>query len=543
MTDADTGSEHDLLRDELTEDQLTSLTLPDQIRYAVAHGHHSIEAIVSLTSFSHDWTQDVLDDLVEEGAIERHNEDGMVPPEFYLPSEDHVSSLTDEERDEIHEEALIEYHHRDFVGDSADIAAIRADTSSTDDSYAHSSTEVMGEDGTLDVEEADPEDVIAAKTEHGGMLPVDRSYDWSQEMLSASNVEEYVSADGEYADITKEIEDRRETGKLPHFRICGPTGCGKTSLAENIALKMNAVCIKINCHDGLRPNNIVGMPTYVGDETWWIDGPGTKALLASQDRPVVLILDEVNRSPARALGIFMSMLDHQASITLNGRGGEVIEGDPMNIIVFSTMNEGEGYTVNSIDRAQVRRLGNTFYTDYIGMNDVDKEATLITSRTPISNRVATKMVQCANDIREKATGDSAVSMGIPTSSMLDWARTAWTYRNDSYDGGPLVKSAERSVINQFFVGDEQEEDIVRTTIESHLHSFSVEEEPAEAFETETGDTSGSSEETESIELSEDAWLQCTSCGWYDLVEDAADDVVTTMMCPDCDDTIVPKSEV
>lgn len=530
--------------EELTEKELGNMSLPNQIRYAVYNRNCRPDDIVSMTTFGSDWTTDILEDMLDEGdLIEECDTIGL----FYrLPPEQRPSGLSAEERREIHDEARHEYESTSVIGDEADVAmkmeseqhdaSYDPDEVGVEESEAHGKTALSsgGSDDTVSGPEATDDDVDDARASHGGRLPVDRDYDWESEKLDPATVHEYVEADTEKQDIINEIEDRRTTGKHPHFCISGPTGCGKTTLPEDISVGMDAPCFIIECHEGLRPNNLLGMPTYVGDETWWADGPLTKALIASRERPVVLIFDEVNRTTSRTLGVIMSALDHRCSVSLNARGGETVQGNPENLIVFSTMNEGDGYITNQIDRAQVRRLGNKYYTDYIGMYDTDREATLIADRTPVSDDVALSMVEAANDIREKKDGDSAIQMGVPTSSMLQWAQTAWSYRDDDYDGGPLMKGGERAVLNPFFKGNKSEADVVRTTLESHVRGMDVGEEFREDDD-EDGD-----EDAPDIDMGDETWLMCSSCGWYEEAGDADGAVVATMECPECGNVLDPK---
>jgi len=512
-------------------------SVTDQIRYAVFNGYTRVGEVAASVPVGDSLAKRVIDEMVADGKlVENEDRRGMF---LTLPDGVTASTTTEAEIEAIHATARAAWEKAPEHGDSTDKLARMTEvmTDDTSGGLKPSTSERPGDD-TVAGPEASRDDVAEAMSEHGGMLPVDRDYNWDADRLNPDTVADYVEADTEYQDMMKEIEDRRETGKLPRFRWTGPTGCGKTTAGENVAVDMDAPCFIVECHDGLRPNNLLGMPTYVGDQTWWVDGPITKALLASQDQPVVLIFDEVNRTTSRTLGVIMSALDHRASVTLNARGGETVMGDPENLITFATMNEGDNYVVNQIDVAQLRRFGNTFEADYIGQYNLDREAELVSERTPVSHDVATEMIRAANAIRDQANRQrSQVAMGLPTSSVLDWARTAYSYRDDDCDGGPLMKAAHRTFLNTFYNGDQF--DTVRTAVESHVRGMKL-------AETETTDDSiGVAESTDpaydtSIDVADDSYLLCESCGYFEEVAEADDEVAMTMECPDCSDPLTPK---
>ena len=516
---------------DVSESELVREGVKDQIRYAVYNGFTRPVEAAEAVPVGATLAESTISEMVADGEIdEREDKHGTF---LALPDDVSTSSITSDERAEVHAKARAEYEAAPEVGDSTDKLA-RVSDSMTD---GKPSTSERPGDDTVSGPEASKDDVASAMSEHGGMLPVDRDYDWDEHRLDEDTVADYVEADTEYNDMIAEIEDRRDTGKLPRFRWTGPTGCGKTTAGENVAVDMDAPCFIVECHDGLRPNNLLGMPTYVGDQTWWVDGPIVKALLASRERPVVLIFDEVNRTTSRTLGVIMSALDHRASVTLNARGGETVQGNPENLITFATMNEGDNYVVNQIDVAQLRRFGNTFEADYIGQYDLDREAELVSSRTPVSHDVATEMIRAANAIRDQANRQkSQVGMGLPTSSVLDWARTAWSYRDDKPDGGPLMKAAHRTFLNTFYSGDEF--DTVRTAVESHVRGM-------ELTESDTTDEIGVADSSDpaydtSIDVADESYLLCESCGFYEQVADVEDEVAMTMECPDCSDPLTPK---
>ena len=516
----------------LTEREIATMSPEDQVRYAVRNGCHRADRIDEVTQVTTTWTKDVLDEMVEANTLVCETDNDGVPL-FSFPESDRP-------------EPPARAEPKPSVG------------------------ERPGDD-TVDAVEADEADVAETASAHGGEIPVDRNYDWESEKLDPESVADYVDSNGEFADMLTLVERREEIDKLPRFRIPGPTGCGKTTAGEALAVELDAPCFIIECHDGLRPNNLLGMPTYVGDETWWVDGPVTKALLASQAAndpttdfdEVVLIFDEANRTTSRTLGVIMSALDHRGEVTLNARGGETISGDPMNLVTVATMNEGDGYIVNPMDRAQKRRFGNTYPVDYIGMNDVDAEVDLLAKETPIGTRVAREMVKAANEIREKADDSGPVEMGVPTSSMLDWAKTAWAHRDRSADGGPVMKAARETIVNTFYAENEKERNVVTTTFESYVRGMALdkksdtdddadedEESLADLFvddDEEDDDALGDASEDDAaydteISVSSETFLMCDGtdgCGYYEEASEAPEEVVATMECPECGNDLEP----
>lgn len=516
---------------DLTDREVAELPPETQVWYAIETGAESFADIDEVTELSSDWTRSILGTLVSDEKLEQNTSGGKV---FYEKAEPDVMTRA---------------------------------TGATEKKPA---TDERADDDTVGGIEASEEDVKAAARDHGGQIPVDRDYNWETEKLAPETVANYVDSNGEMADIRREIDARAEIEKLPRFRMTGPTGCGKTTCGEALAVEKDAPTFMIECHEGLRPNSLLGMPTYVEGETMWVDGPLTKALLASKAAnrdetdfdEVFLIFDEVNRTTARTLGVVMSALDHRGEVTLNARGGETVKGDPMNLVVVSTMNEGSGYVTNQMDRAQKRRFGNTYPVDYIGVHDADKEVRLLSRETMVGNNTARDMVQAANEIRNLADDKSSnVDMGIPTGTMLDWAKTAWAHRDEDCAGGPLMKGARRAVLETFYDEGTEEYDTVHSTIESAVRATELRTEPEEDDEgdsdlddfgfdeSESDDDSGTDAigdadrdddayDTE-IDVSDDRFLVCDECGEWMPETEADEETLATMTCPSesCDSTL------
>ena len=347
-----------------------------------------------------------------------------------------------------------------------------------------------------------------------GLMPVSRDYDWDEFVPNADDVAEYIPTNGEYESITAQIDAREVTEQLPHFRLSGPTGSAKTTLAKWLAAERGWPLFTIQASHSTSGADLLGSPTIgADDETKWVDGTGTKALLCSRERPTVVLLDEVNRAPAEVKDVLYSMLDDRATVELEGgRGGETIAGNPLNLVVISTMNEGVGHIVEELDHAEQRRLGAKFEIDYLGVNNPGKESALIADRTPVSEAVAEKMVSAANDVRELAKDtQSRVRYGVPTSLTLEWAKTAYAY-DDAGMSDALVKAGRASVSRPFY-DDAESRETVENTIESTFAGVTMAELDADP---------------------DRVRLSCRSCdwgAWEDEVDDAS--VTDLFECPEC----------
>lgn len=279
-------------------------------------------------------------------------------------------------------------------------------------------------------------------------LSVRKGYEWSEWI--PENVPEYVPTDGEYDEIQAEIEYRDEADNPAHIRLTGPTGCGKTHLARALAQDLETPLFDISVKWATDTTDLLGRFVIVNGETEWINGPLTKALLTSKERPVVLLLDEINRARPETKSALYEALDDRAQITIDALGGEVIEGEAENLIVVSTMNIGQGHHVEELDLAEQRRLGRKWCIDFLGLNHPEREAQLIADRTPVNRIFASKLVEAANHIRELANDENEqISRGVPTGLVLEMAASAYKYAKAGLENAAF-RAAEAAIVRPYY---------------------------------------------------------------------------------------------
>lgn len=271
------------------------------------------------------------------------------------------------------------------------------------------------------------------------------------------------------------VHRARETEKLPRFWFTGPTGCGKTTAAQRLAQELDAPVFTVQGLYDIRETDLLGSPTILDGTVYWQDGPVTRALRASKQRQTVLLFDEINRARPEAKGVLFPILDGRARVH-TGRGSEVIEADPYNLIVVVTTNEGPEYFTEQLDLAEQRRYGSKFEMGYIGLENFEAGADLVTSRTPVSDPLARAMLTAVNDTRRIARdSESALQKGIPTSLVLEWARSAHIYASDGIDD-PIMSAARDTVTRPFYGDNPDAMSTVVTTLRSRVGGAPVPEE-------------------------------------------------------------------
>lgn len=302
-----------------------------------------------------------------------------------------------------------------------------------------------------------------------------QSYDFSEKILDS--VSTYYQQDREVSKILADVRTNDSTGKLPRYLIGGPTGCGKSSAAKSVAYELEVPYFEIQCKYAMNELDLLGSPRLVGGRSFWSDGPLTKALLASQEGPVVVHLDEVNRARAQSKSVLLPALDSRATITIEARGGEVISGRAENLIVIGTLNEGSEYITESMDKAEARRFNTRFNLSYLGETRPDAEIRLLVDETTIPGPIALQMVGVANNLRRQASNDdSPIKHGLPTANLLSWARTAISYnRSITESSDPVMEAAKDTVINAFYSDNPEASTRIEKMIETNLSGAPVEE--------------------------------------------------------------------
>ena len=200
-----------------------------------------------------------------------------------------------------------------------------------------------------------------------------------------------------------------KVGYPPH--IVGPTGCGKTTLAMQVAKEMGRPTVWINGDEQVTTTDLIGGYSEMEAESvrdrfihnvmlakdrtkfTWIDNPLTLACKYGY----TLVYNEFSRAKPEANNILLSVLEEHILELPTFFGEErYIEVHPNFNIIF---------TSNSIEYAGVHRpqdaLLDRMVDIYMNYYDFDTEVKIVQAHTGIPPHEAKKVVKAVRIIREK----------------------------------------------------------------------------------------------------------------------------------------------
>jgi nitric oxide reductase NorQ protein len=160
----------------------------------------------------------------------------------------------------------------------------------------------------------------------------------------------------------------------------GPTGSGKTKLAETLSETLEQPMYQVNCSVDLDAESLLGFKTIKTNddgqqEIVFIDGPVIKAMKEGH----ILYIDEINMAKPETLPVLNGVLDYRRKLT-NPFTGEVINAAP-GFNVIAAINEGYIGTLPMNEALKNRFV--VIQVDYIDGNilgDVIRQQSQLTRR-------------------------------------------------------------------------------------------------------------------------------------------------------------------
>jgi MoxR-like ATPase len=270
--------------------------------------------------------------------------------------------------------------------------------------------------------------------------------------VDLSNIPEYIPQNGEIETLKAIIKAGKNAG------IKGGAGCGKTLLVQWVAKQLGAELYEIVGDGGVMREDVIGSRGYNGTETYWIDGTATRALRRSQDRLVILYIDEPNRLRDDIQGALFPVMDERRRLVLPENNGEILQGQPTKnfgagLVTISSWNEGYRGT-NMMDEAYNDRYELGFKLSYLSET---RESKLLVDRTGVNPEIASTIVKIAATLRQ-AVKEKRISTPISTRSLLAWADVVAT------SGFDVRLAGEMALVEKADAMMDTEAKIIRDTI-------------------------------------------------------------------------------
>ncbi|AEJ43509.1 ATPase associated with various cellular activities AAA_5 [Alicyclobacillus acidocaldarius subsp. acidocaldarius Tc-4-1] len=171
-----------------------------------------------------------------------------------------------------------------------------------------------------------------------------------------------------------------------HLLLRGPTGSGKTRLAEALAERLGLEMESVNCSVDLDLEALLGYRTLGIAEgrtvVEYVEGPVIRAMRLGR----MLYIDELNVARPEVLPVLHGALDHRRQLT-NPLTAELVEAHP-NFCVIAAINEGYAGT-SPLNEALLNRFV-VFDVSYVQgdvLAELIREATALSSRDHVERFV------------------------------------------------------------------------------------------------------------------------------------------------------------
>jgi len=210
--------------------------------------------------------------------------------------------------------------------------------------------------------------------------------------------------------------------------LVGHTGCGKSSLVEQIAARLNHPLIRFNLHGETASSDFIGQHKVINGEMKYQYGVLPRAMREGQ----ILVLEELDAADPSVLFTLQGVLEPCGKLVIADNGGEIIEPhkDFRLVATANTLGCGDDSGLyagtNVLNASFLDRWGAVFELDYL---PEDKEAELIMKKVPeLAQAVASQLVQLAAAVR-KAYEEEQLSSTFSTRRLLALAEKVISYKS------------------------------------------------------------------------------------------------------------------
>ncbi len=185
-----------------------------------------------------------------------------------------------------------------------------------------------------------------------------------------------------------ELFEHAWRNRLP-LLIKGPTGCGKTRFVTHMAQRLGRPLYTVACHDDLTAADLVGRHLIGDGETYWSDGPLTRAVREGG----ICYLDEVVEARKDTTVVLHPLSDDRRILPIE-RTGETLQAPPEFMLVVS-YNPGYQNFLKGLKPSTRQRFVSIRF-DFPG---AEREQEIVIGETGADAMLAKRLVSLAQAFR------------------------------------------------------------------------------------------------------------------------------------------------
>jgi nitric oxide reductase NorQ protein len=192
----------------------------------------------------------------------------------------------------------------------------------------------------------------------------------------------------------------------------GPTGCGKTRFIEYMTYQLgkemgtSLPLITVACHEDLTGSDLVGRYLLKGEETFWVDGPLSRAV----KNGAICYLDEIVEARKDTTVLIHPLADHRRILPVEKRG-QILEAHENFILVIS-YNPGYQSVLKNLKHSTRQR----FVAIGFHYPPRELEAEIIAHESGVSLEVAEELAKLAEKTRNLK--DQGLEEGVSTRLLI-----------------------------------------------------------------------------------------------------------------------------
>lgn len=230
----------------------------------------------------------------------------------------------------------------------------------------------------------------------------------------------------------------------------GPTGSGKTKLAETLSETIETPMYQVNCSVDLDAESLLGFKTIQTNsegqqEIVFIDGPVIKAMKEGH----ILYIDEINMAKPETLPILNGVLDYRRKLT-NPFTGEVVKAKP-GFNVIAAINEGYIGTLPMNEALKNRFV--VIQVDYI---DGDTLGNVIKEQSQLDDdNLISRIIKFNEDLRTMTKQGQISEEAASIRALIDLSDLATIM--------PIERAIQRTIIDK--LEDEREQQAIINAVE------------------------------------------------------------------------------